>query len=100
MCIRDRGYTKIFERMLDHPLITVRTNVDARPLLDLSEPGVVRVDGKPYAGTVIYTGPLDELFGCRHGRLPYRSLDFVFETHDVDQFQPRGTINYLSLIHI
>lgn len=88
------GYTKIFERMLAHPLITVHTNVDARPLLDLSEPGVVRVDGKPYAGTVIYTGPLDELFGCRHGRLPYRSLDFVFETHDVDQFQPRGTINY------
>jgi len=88
------GYTAIFEAMLDHPGITVRTGVDARALLDLSEEGVVKVDGVPFAGTIIYTGPLDELFGRRFGRLPYRSLDFVFETHEIDQFQPRGTINY------
>lgn len=88
------GYTKIFERMLDHPGIEVRTEVDARKLLDLSTPDVVKVEGVPFAGTIIYTGPLDELFGCRFGRLPYRSLDFVFETHPVDRFQERGTINY------
>lgn len=88
------GYTAVFDRMLDHPGITVRTGVDARRLLDVETPGVVAVEGRPYAGVVIYTGPLDELFGCRYGRLPYRSLDFEFETLPVDQFQPRGTINY------
>jgi len=88
------GYTAMFERILDHPQITVRTGVDARAVLEFSEDGQVLVDGVPYQGTVIYTGPLDELFGYRFGRLPYRSLDFVFETLPVDQFQPRGTINY------
>lgn len=88
------GYTAAFERMLDHPGITVRTGVDAKSVLDLSQDGAVLIDGEPFGGTIIYTGPLDELFGYRFGRLPYRSLDFVFETYDVDQWQPRGTINY------
>ena len=88
------GYTAAFEQMLDHPGITVRTGADARNVFDLSQDGAVLIDGEPYVGTIIYTGPLDELFGYRFGRLPYRSLEFVFETHDVDQWQPRGTINY------
>ncbi len=88
------GYTAMFDAILDHPLITVRTEVDARAELDFSTEGVIGFGGKPFEGTVIYTGPLDELFGYRFGRLPYRSLDFVFETHEIDQFQPRGTINY------
>ncbi len=88
------GYTAAFEKMLDHPGITVRTGADARNVFDLSHDGAVMIDGEPYSGTIVYTGPLDELFGYRFGRLPYRSLDFVFETHEVDQWQPRGTINY------
>lgn len=88
------GYTAIFERLLDHPGIDVRTGVDARAHLDVSEPGRVLVDGEPYDGVIVYTGPLDELFGNSFGRLPYRSLDFEFETLAQDQFQPRGTINY------
>lgn len=94
------GYTAIFERMLSHDNIEVRTGVDARELLTFAEPNAddqatqVVIDSQLYAGTIIYTGPLDELFDCRFGRLPYRSLDFDFETLDVDQFQPRGTINY------
>lgn len=87
------GYTAIFEAMLDHPNIDVFTGVDARGVLTI-DGDAVTVDGRPYHGIVIYTGPLDELFDNRFGRLPYRSLDFVFETRQVDQFQPRGTINY------
>lgn len=87
------GYTAIFEAMLDHPGIDVFTGVDARGVLTI-DGDAVNVDGRPYHGIVIYTGPLDELFDNRFGRLPYRSLDFVFETRQVDQFQPRGTINY------
>ncbi|WP_217634168.1 UDP-galactopyranose mutase [Raineyella antarctica] len=88
------GYTELIGRMLDHPGITVHTGIDARAVLDLATPGVVKVAGQPFAGTVIYTGPLDELFDCRFGRLPYRSLDFVFETYEQDHFQPVGTVNY------
>src|SRR3712207_7070003 len=29
---------------------------------------------------MIYTGPIDEFFDCRYGKLPYRSLEFKFET--------------------
>jgi len=47
-----------------------------------------------FKGTVIYTGALDEFFQCRFGRLPYRTLDFLFETHDMTWYQSKGTINY------
>lgn len=88
------GYTALIGRLLDHPGIAVRTGIDARTVLDLATPGVVSVAGRPFGGTVVYTGPLDELFDCRFGRLPYRSLDFVFETYQQDHYQRCGTINY------
>lgn len=91
--IPSEGYTAIFERMLNHPLIEVRLHTDARELLSF-EKGEVAFNGCEFHGEVIYTGPLDELFGCCYGRLPYRSLDFKFETHEVSQFQPKGTVNY------
>ena len=43
---------------------------------------------------IIYTGAADELFGCKYGRLPYRTLDFRFETHPVDFWQSHGAVNY------
>ena len=76
------GYTAMFERMLDHPNIQVRLNTDARPLM------------KDFPGTMIYTGQADELFGFKYGPLPYRTLDFQFETVQKDHFQAAGTVNY------
>ena len=87
------GYTPMFRSILDHPNITVELGVDARDRLTLEE-GAVRLDGASFAGTVIYTGAVDELFGCRFGRLPYRTLDFQMETHPVDFYQTHGTVNY------
>ncbi len=87
------GYTSIFERMLDLPNITVVTGVDARDRLDLTG-GQVKLDGEPFAGPVIYTGAVDELFGFQFGRLPYRGLRFAFQTHDTEFFQSHGTVNY------
>ena len=43
---------------------------------------------------MIYTGPIDYYFGYQYGKLPYRSIDFKFETFDQPVFQPTGTINY------
>ena len=75
------GYTPLFERMLDHPRTSVRTGVDMHDV----RPSSYR--------RLIYTGPIDAFFGYRSGALPYRSLEFRFETLDQDQFQPVGTVN-------
>ena len=77
------GYTAMFERMLDHPNITVETGVDYRDL-------DVRADH------TVFTGPVDEYFDQRFGPLPYRSLQFRHETHAVDQFQQVAVVNYPS----
>ena len=87
------GYTPMFERMLDHPSITVELGTDALGRLDLSG-NTLKVDGAPFDGQVIYTGQADELFGFRFGPLPYRTLDFAFETLEQDDFQGYGTVNY------
>ena len=89
------GYTKLFERMLDHDLIDVFLGVDVRDIMGVTETDVL-VRDRPYGGEVIYTGPLDELFDLDMGALPYRTLDMVFETLDEDQFQPVGTVNYTT----
>lgn len=89
------GYTKLFERMLSHDLISVYLDVDARDLLEITDSSVL-VCGAPFAGEVIYTGPLDQLFRLDQGALPYRTLDMDFETLDMDQFQPVGTVNYTT----
>ena len=91
------GYTKIFENMLDHENIDVYLSVDGRDVFEFSEADgktQALVDGQPYGGIMVYTGAIDELFDCRFGRLPYRSLDFVYETYDQKHWQPCGTVNY------
>ena len=87
------GYTPMFEKMLDHPNITVELNTDALGRLELAD-GAVRLDGEVFDGPVIYTGQADELFGFRFGPLPYRTLDFGFETLEQDYYQTHGTVNY------
>lgn len=87
------GFTPMFEKMLDHPNIEVRTGTECRDVLVFAD-GNILFEGAPYTGNVIYTGALDELFDCRYGRLPYRSLDFKFEHLDEDSFQGHSVVNY------
>lgn len=77
------GYTRMFERMLDHPNIRIVLNTDYRELLR-----------EVRWREMIYSGPVDTYFDHRFGKLPYRSLEFAFETHDVEVFQPEAVINY------
>ena len=81
--------------MLANPLIEVRLSTKAVDVLSF-EPnsGKILFMGEPYEGGVIYTGPIDELFGYKFGELPYRSLRFDLETHDVEFYQPCATVNY------
>ena len=77
------GYTKMFERMLDHPEIKVMLNTDWR-----------EIDGMIPYRRLIVTGAIDEFFGYCEGPLPYRSIDFCFETHEVPVYQPAAVVNY------
>ncbi len=87
------GYTPMFQRMIAHPNIEAELGTDALKRLDVSG-AVLQVDGAAFDGPVIYTGQADELFGFRYGPLPYRTLDFRFETLHRDDFQGYGTVNY------
>jgi UDP-galactopyranose mutase len=78
-----RGYTRMFENMLDHPNIKVLLNCDYQEI----------VDEIPY-NKLIYTGPIDEYFDFRYGKLPYRSLRFDFKTVNQEWAQPVAVINY------
>lgn len=88
------SFTDMFERMLDHENITVRTGVDAKEILEFGEQKI-SMDGQVFEGNVIFTGALDELYDCRYGRLPYRSLRFAFEHLEQDDFQDgHSVVNY------
>ncbi len=87
------GYTPLVEEMLSHPGIELSLNTDAKDVVKL-ENGVIYVEGEPFDGKVIYTGPLDEFFDCCYGRLPYRSLQFVFEHLEMDSYQEKAVVNY------
>lgn len=87
------GFTPMFAAMLDHPNIEVRIGVDCSDVLDF-EDGKIYFEKAEFTGDLVYTGALDELFDCKFGRLPYRSLNFQFEHLDQDSFQDHSVVNY------
>ncbi len=90
------GFTKIFDKMLDHPGIDVRLSVDAKDVMELDPESENKVlfEDQPFMGDVIFTGALDQLFDCRFGQLPYRSLRFDFEHYKQKFYQSHGVVNY------
>ncbi|HXS56314.1 MAG TPA: UDP-galactopyranose mutase [Hanamia sp.] len=77
------GYTRMFERMLNHKNIKVLLNTDYKEIIpDIS------------FQKMIYTGPIDYFYDYCFGKLPYRSIDFKFETFDQEVVQKTGTVNY------
>ena len=77
------GYTKMFRNMLSHPNIKVMLNTDYKEVIDII----------PHQ-RLIYTGPIDAFFDYCYGRLPYRSIEFKFDTFDKEVHQSTGTINF------
>jgi UDP-galactopyranose mutase len=77
------GFTRMFEKMLDHPNIKIMLNTDYHEVVN-----EIKYE------KMIFTGPIDEYFNYCYGKLPYRSLRFKFETLDQEKYQETGTINY------
>lgn len=77
------GYTRMFERMLRHPNIKLLLGTD---FAEVQDAALYR--------RLIYTGPIDEFFGFRFGKLPYRSLRFVHKRLNKAWHQPVGVVNY------
>ena len=73
----------MFENMLNHPNIKIMLNTDYKEI----------VNTIPF-DKMIYTGPIDYYFNYCYGKLPYRSLEFKFETIENEIYQPTGTVNY------
>lgn len=77
------GYTRMFDNMLNHPNIKVLLNTDYK-----------EIGGSIPFNKMIYTGPVDYYFDYCYGKLPYRSLEFKFETIEDEFFQKTATVNY------
>ncbi len=77
------GFTRMFERMLEHPNIKILLQTDYREIRHLI----------PHR-RLVFTGPIDEFFDYRFGRLPYRSLRFEHVTLDTEWHQPVAVVNY------
>lgn len=81
------GYGKIFERMLDNPLIEVKLGVDYFAIKDKV----------PADCLVIYTGPIDRYFNFKHGKLAWRTTDFEAQRLPTNDYQGTSVMNYADL---
>lgn len=77
------GFTKLCENMVKNRNIKLLLNTDYKEV----------INDITYE-KMIYTGPADEFYDCRYGKLPYRSINFVFETHNTEEYQEAPVVNY------
>lgn len=78
------GYGKIFEKLLASKRITVKLNLDYFTIKDLI----------PDDTKIIYSGPIDQFFNYKYGKLEYRTLHFENEIHPVEDYQGTSVMNY------
>ncbi len=95
------GYTAMLENMIDDELIDVCLNTEAESVfgMEFEGPGqdaplsAIIIKDYVFEGPIVFTGPVDELFLSCFGRLPYRSLEFAYETKDCEYALPCATVN-------
>jgi UDP-galactopyranose mutase len=79
------GYAKMFEKILNHKNIEVILNTDYKNIFES-----VKFD------KMIYTGPIDYFFDYKFGKLPYRSIKFVFKNYQKEKMQDTAVYNYVG----
>lgn len=83
------GFEGLVSKMLSHPKIELKLKTAFSKFREQN-------DLKQF-DQVFYTGAIDQYFDYAYGHLEYRSLDFHFETHDLEFYQENSAINYPSL---
>ena len=82
--IPKEGYTEMMKNLIQKPNIEV--------LLDTN---FVDIRDKFDSDYLFWTGMIDEYYAFKYGNLPYRSLEFKFETiTDKVPFQSVAQVNY------
>jgi UDP-galactopyranose mutase len=84
--IPKKGFTKMFERMINNKNIKILLKTDFKKIKDKIEYDLL-----------FYTGPIDEFFDYKFGRLMYRYLKINFQTFNQESFQPVAVVNYPNL---
>ena len=97
--IPKEGFHRMCQKMLDHPNITCKLDCDAKSHIKIpnvfhGESGKCEFQGKVFDGIIIFTGQVDEFFDTFYGLLPYRTINFIFETYNMNYFQPTAQVNY------
>lgn len=87
------GYMELIGRLLNHNNIKLKLKTDALSHLTING-NQLYWNGLPTDGIVVYTGPIDELFNCKYGKLPYRSLSFEWKHELKDSFQDMAVVAY------
>lgn len=80
----EAGFTEMFKNMIHHENIDLMLETDFSGIRNSIAPGTV----------LIYTGPVDEYFDFKLGKLPWRSLHFEFKEKELPYEQPCVQINY------
>lgn len=89
------SFTDFFKNILNHPNIEFKLGTDAKSWIELKdESKEIFVNGEKFEGKVIYTGAIDELFDCKYGKLPYRSLRFEWKFENKKNFQDAPVVAY------
>lgn len=77
------GYNLLIERLLEG--IDTRTNCDFF---------AHRAELTALADTVLYTGPIDQFYDYRFGKLQYRTVRFETQTMETPNYQGNAVVNY------
>lgn len=87
------SYVHFFKNLIGHPNIHIKLREDALKYLSIDTDKVYLL-GKEFTKLVIYTGPIDEFFEYKYGKLPYRSLKFIWKYTDKESFQCAPIVAY------
>lgn len=89
------GYSQLINNLLEHPNIKINIGVNALELFEFDNDKIIYKDRpKENDNLVVYTGPIDELFKCAYGHLPYRSLKFNWKYEEKSSFQQMAVVAY------
>lgn len=87
------GYTFLFKKMLDSNNINIIYNTKANQIIEFKENNIF-IEDIPYKGLLFYSGPIDEAFKYKFGKLPWRSLDIKIENINQEYIQEYPVINF------